>query len=92
MNSDAPQELSRLQAELDRAVDDLLAVKQELARQERTAALLPRIAPELAHQLGRPLFDQLLAAEADRAVAEATRQFPEYLQEITRRSAPAAPR
>jgi transposase len=92
MSHDEQPERSRLQRQLHQAVDELLAVKQELARQERTATLLPRIAPELAHRIGRSLFDQLLATEADRAAAEATRQFPAYLEEVTRRVPPAAPR
>ena len=85
MTHDDQPDLHRAQAEHDRAVDDLLAATQALARQQQTFALLQRIAPELAQRIGRSLFDQMLAAEGDRAAEEATREFPEYLQEVMKR-------
>ena len=35
--------------------------------------------------IGRSLFDQMIAAEGDRAAEEATREFPEYIQEVMKR-------
>jgi hypothetical protein len=84
MPHDNQQEKQRAQAQYDRTVDDLVAVTQKLARQQRAFSLLPRISPELAQQLGRSWFDQMIAAEGDRAAEEATREFPEYLQEVLR--------
>ena len=46
------------------------------------------ISPEVAQRIGRSLFDQMLAAEGDRAAEEATREFPEYLQEVMKRRVP----
>jgi hypothetical protein len=88
MTHDDQPELQRAQAQFDQAVNDLLAVKQELARQQQTFALLQRMSPEVAQRIGRSLFDQLLKAECDRAAEEATREFPEYLQEVMKRRAP----
>jgi hypothetical protein len=84
MPHDDQQDRQHAQAQYDRAVDDLFAVTQKLARQQQTFALLQRISPELAQRLGRPLFDQMIAAEGDRAAEEATREFPEYLEEVLR--------
>jgi hypothetical protein len=84
MTHDDQQDRQHAQAQYDRAVDDLFAVTQKLARQQQTFALLQRLSPELAQRLGRSLFDQMLAAEGDRAAEEATREFPEYLQEVLR--------
>lgn len=84
MTHDDQQEGQRAQAQYDRSVDDLLAVTQKLARQQQAFALLQRISPELAQRLGRSLFDQMIAAEGERAAEEATREFPEYLQEVLR--------
>ncbi|MBM4200214.1 MAG: hypothetical protein FJ189_02890 [Gammaproteobacteria bacterium] len=84
MTHDDQQDRQHAQAQYDRAVDDLFAVTQKLARQQQTFALLQRISPELAQQLGRSLFDQMIAAEGDRAAEEATREFPEYLEEVLR--------
>jgi len=81
---DDQQKRQRAQAQYDRAVDDLLGLTQELARQQRTVSLLQRISPEFAQQIGRSLFDQMIAAEGNRAAEEATREFPEYLQEVLR--------
>jgi hypothetical protein len=84
MTKDNQQKRQRAQAQYDRAVDDLLGLTQELARQQRAFSLLQRISPELAQQMGRSLFDQMIAAEGNRAAEEATREFPEYLQEVLR--------
>lgn len=84
MTHDDQQDRQYAQAQYDRAVDDLFAITQKLARQQQTFALLQRISPELAQQLGRSLFDQMIAAEGDRAAEEATREFPEYLEEALR--------
>jgi hypothetical protein len=84
MTHDDQPERERAQAQYERAADDLLAVTQKLARQQQACALLQRMSPELAQRMGRPLFDQMLAAEGDRAAEEATREFPEYLQEVLR--------
>lgn len=84
MTHDDQQDRQHAQAQYDRAVDDLFAVTQKLARQQQTFALLQRISPELAQRLGRSLFDQMLASEGDRAAEEATREFPEYLEEVLR--------
>jgi hypothetical protein len=81
---DDQQKWQRAQTQYDRAVDDLLGLTQELARQQRSFSLLQRISPEFAQQIGRSLFDQMIAAEGDRAAEEATRDFPEYLQEVLR--------
>jgi protein involved in temperature-dependent protein secretion len=88
MTHDDQQELQRAQAQFHQAVNDLLAVKQDLARQQQTFALLQRMSPEVAQRIGRSLFDQLLKAKCDRAAEEATREFPEYLQEVRKRRAP----
>ena len=82
MTHDDQPDLQQAQAQLDRAVDDLLTTTQALARQQQTFALLQRMSPEVAQRIGRSLFDQMLAAEGDRAAEEATREFPEYLQEV----------
>jgi hypothetical protein len=84
-HQDEQQKLQRLQAERDRLVAELLAAQQDLARQQRAAVLLKRISPEAAQRIGRSLFEQMIAAEGDRAAEEATREFPEYLQEVTHR-------
>lgn len=84
MTHDDQQDRQHAQTQYDRAVDDLFAVTQKLARQQQTFALLQRISPELAQRLGRSLFDQMIEAEGDRAAEEATREFPEYLQEVLR--------
>jgi hypothetical protein len=88
MTHDDQQERQCGRAQFDRAVDELLATTQALARQQRTFALLQRMSPEVAQRLGPSLFDQLIAAEGDRAAEEATREFPEYLQEVLKRRAP----
>lgn len=88
MPHDDQPDLQHAQAQHDRAVDDLLAATQALARQQQTFALLQRISPEVAQRIGRSLFDQMLAAEGDRAAEEATREFPEYLQEVMKRRVP----
>ena len=88
MTHDDQQERQRGRAQFDRAVDELLATTQALARQQRTFALLQRMSPEVAQRLGPSLFDQLIAAEGDRAAEEATREFPEYLQEVLKHRAP----
>jgi hypothetical protein len=88
MTHDDQPDLARAQAQHDRAVDDLLAATQALARQQQTFSLLQRISPEVAQRIGRSLFDQMLAAEGDRAAEEATREFPEYLQEVMKRRVP----
>lgn len=82
MTHDDQADLQRAQAQLDRAVDDLLTTTQALARQQQTFALLQRMSPEVAQRIGRSLFDQMLAAEGDRAADQATREFPEYVQEV----------
>lgn len=84
MPHDDQPERERAQAQYDRAADDLLAVTQKLARQQQAFALLQHISAELAQRMGRPLVDQMLAAEGDRTAEEATREFPEYLQEVLR--------
>jgi len=88
MPHDDQQELQSGRAPFDRAVDELLATTQALARQQRTFALLQRMSPEVAQRLGPSLFDQLITAEGDRAAEEATREFPEYLQEVLKRRVP----
>jgi hypothetical protein len=88
MPHDDQPEPQRAQTQFDQAVHDLLAVKQELARQQQTFALLQRLCPEVAQRIGRSLFDQLLKAQSDRAAEEATREFPEYLQEVMQRRVP----
>jgi hypothetical protein len=88
MTHDDQPDLQQAQAQHDRAVDGLLAATQALARQQQTFALLQRISPEVAQRIGRSLFDQMLAAEGDRAAEEATREFPEYLQEVMKRRVP----
>ena len=88
MTHDDQPDLQHAQAQHDRVVDDLLAATQALARQQQTFALLQRISPEVAQRIGRSLFDQMLAAEGDRAAEEATREFPEYLQEVMKRRVP----
>jgi hypothetical protein len=57
MTHDDQPDLPHAQAQHHRAVDDLLAATQALARQQ-TVALLQRIFPEVAQRLGRSLFDQ----------------------------------
>ena len=85
MTHDDQQQLQHAQAQLDRAVDDLLTTTQALARQQQTFALLQHLSPEVAQRIGRSLFDQMIAAEGDRAAEEATREFPEYLPEVMKR-------
>jgi hypothetical protein len=84
MPHDDQQDRQHAQTQYNQAVDDLFVVTQKLARQQQTFALLQRISPELAQRLGRSLFDQMIAAEGDRAAEEATREFPEDLQEVLR--------
>ena len=92
MPYDDQQELERLQTQHDRLVEELLAAQQDLARQQQAVALLQRMSPEVAQRLGPSLFEQMLAAEGDRAAEEATRKFPAYLQEVTRRMQRDKPR
>ena len=82
MTHDDPQQLQRAQAQSDQAVQELLAVTQELARQQRTFALLQGLSPELAHRMGRSLFDQMLQTAGDRAAEEATREFSDVFAEV----------
>ena len=82
MTHDDPQDLPRARAQFQQTVNELLAVKQELARQEQTFTLLQRLSPEVAQRIGRSLFDQMLKTQCDRAAEVATREFPEYLREV----------
>lgn len=82
MTHDDQQDLPRARAQFQQTVNELLAVKQELARQEQTFTLLQRLSPEVAQRIGRSLFDQLLKTQCDRAAEVATREFPEYLREV----------
>lgn len=85
MTHNEQQDLQRLQAEHDRLVGELFAAQQDLARQQRAAVLLKHMSPEAAQRIGRSLLEQMIAAEGDLAAEEATREFPEYLQEVTHR-------
>lgn len=82
MTHDDQQDLPRARAQFQQTVIELLAVKQDLARQEQTFTLLQRLSPEVAQRIGRSLFDQLLKTQCDRAAEVATREFPEYLREV----------
>ena len=82
MTLDDQQDLQRARAQFQQTVNELWAVKQDLARQQQTFTLLQRLSPELAQRIGRSLFDQMLQAECDRAAEAATREFPEYLREV----------
>lgn len=82
MPHDDQQDLPRARAQFQQTVNELLAVKQELARQEQTFTLLQRLSPEVAQRIGRSLFDQMLKTQCDRAAEVATREFPEYLREV----------
>ena len=82
MTHDDQQDLPRARAQFQQTVNELLAVKQELARQEQTFTLLQRLSPEVAQRIGRSLFDQVLKTQCDRAAEVATREFPEYLREV----------
>lgn len=82
MTHDDQQDLPRARAQFQQTVNELLAVKQELARQEQTFTLLQRLSPEVAQRIGRSLFDQMLKTQCDRAAEVATREFPEYLREV----------
>jgi hypothetical protein len=82
MTHDDQQDLQRARAQFQQTVNKLLAVKQELARQEQTFTLLQRLSPEVAQRIGRSLFDQMLKTQCDRAAEVATREFPEYLREV----------
>ena len=82
MTHDDQQDLPRARAQFQQTVNELLAVKQELARQEQTFTLLQRLSPEIAQRIGRSLFDQMLKTQCDRAAEVATREFPEYLREV----------
>ena len=82
MTHDDQQDLQRARAQFQQTVNELLAVKQELARQEQTFTLLQRLSPEVAQRIGRSLFDQMLKTQCDRAAEVATREFPEYLREV----------
>jgi len=82
MTHDNQQDLQRARAQFQQTVNELLAVKQELARQEQTFTLLQRLSPEVAQRIGRSLFDQMLKTQCDRAAEVATREFPEYLREV----------
>ena len=88
MPHDDPQQLQRAQVQADQAVQELLAVTQELARQQRTFALLQRMSPELAHRMGRSLFDQMLQTAGDRAAEKAAREFSECFAEVRNRRDP----
>jgi hypothetical protein len=86
------QQLELAQAQSDQSLQELLAVTQELARQQRTFALLQRMSPELAHRMGRSLFDQMLQTAGDRAAEEAAREFSECFAEgLSRRDQPDKP-
>lgn len=91
MTHDDPQDLPRARAQFQQTVIELLAVKQDLARQEQTFTLLQRLSPELGHRMGRSLFDQMLQAEGDLAAEQAMRDFPEYLREVLQRRAGGGP-
>jgi len=82
MTHDDQQDLPRARAQFQQTLNELLAVKQELARQEQTFTLLQRLSPEVAQRIGRSLFDQMLKTQCDRAAEVATREFPEYLREV----------
>ena len=82
MTHDDQQDLQRARTQFQQTVNELLAVKQELARQEQTFTLLQRLSPEVAQRIGRSLFDQMLKTQCDRAAEVATREFPEYLREV----------
>ena len=82
MTHDDQQDLPRARAQFQQTVNELLAVKQELARQEQTFTLLQRLSPEVAQRIGRSLFDQMLQVQCDRAAEAANREFPEYLREV----------
>ena len=82
MTHDDQQDLPRARAQFQQTVNELLAVKQELARQEQTFTLLQRLSPEVAQRIGRSLFDQMLKTQCDRAAEVATLEFPEYLREV----------
>ena len=88
MTHDDQQDLQRARAQFHQAVNELLAVKQDLARQEQTFTLLQRLSPEATQRIGRSLFDQMLKTQCDRAAEEATREFPEYLQEVLKHRTP----
>lgn len=82
MTHDDQQDLPRARAQFQQTLNELLAVKQELARQEQAFTLLQRLSPEVAQRIGRSLFDQMLKNQCDRAAEVATREFPEYLREV----------
>ena len=82
MTHDDPQDLPRARAQFQQTVNELLAVKQELARQEQTFTLLQRLSPEVAQRIGRSLCGQMLKTQCDRAAEAATREFPEYLGKV----------
>jgi hypothetical protein len=75
-----------LHAQIDRLTTQLLQYKQDIARNERIAELMQHLTPDLGERIGEHGLDQLLEAEGDRAVEEATREFPEFLGQIEDRA------
>jgi len=47
---------------------------------------MQRVSPDFAERIGEDALDRLLEAEGDRATEQATREFPELLDEIEGRT------
>jgi hypothetical protein len=85
-DDDHDRQLQLLHAQIDRLTRELLQCKQDIASKERTAKLLQRLSPDLVERIGEDLLDQMLQAAGDRAVEQATGEFPEFLREIEDRA------
>jgi hypothetical protein len=85
-HDDRDRQLQLLHAQIDRLTTRLLQYKQDMARNERIAELMQHLSPDLAQRIGEHGLDQLLEAEGNRAVEEATREFPQFLCQIENRA------
>jgi hypothetical protein len=77
--------LQILHAQIDQLTARALRYKQDIARHRRAVELLRALPGGLGDRIGYDVLDKLMAAEEQRAVEQATREFPEFMDDFYRR-------
>jgi hypothetical protein len=83
-NDDHKVQLQILHAQIDRLTNRVLRYKQDIARHRRAAELMRALPEGLGDRIGYDVLDKLMAAEEKRAMEQATREFPKFMDDFYR--------
>lgn len=85
-NDDEKVQLQILHAQIDQLTDRVLRYKQDIARYRRAAELMRALPEGIGDRIGYDVLDKLMAAEEQRAVEQASREFPQFMDDFYRRA------